>query len=122
MQDYKKLRVWEKSHNLTLEIYSISKSFPKEETYGLTSQMRRSSVSIPANIAEGCGKYTASDTCRFFQIALGSTHEVEYYILLSRDLFYTSEDIYNKLNLSITEIKAMLISLIKKSKERVNSL
>ncbi len=78
MQNYKDLKVWQKAHALTLIVYKITRCFPKEETFGITSQMRRASVSIPANIAEGCGRMTRPDIANFFQIALGSLHELEY--------------------------------------------
>ena len=106
--------VWHKAHELVLKVYEISKIFPKEEIYGLTNQLRRCSISIAANIAEGCGKLTQNDTANFFQISLGSLHETEYYILLSRDLKFISESQFQDLDNQIREIKAMLISLIKK--------
>ncbi len=78
MQNYKDLKVWEKVHLLALEIYRASKSFPKEERFNIMSQIRRASISIPTNIAEGCGKFTRKDFGNFLQIALGSANEVEY--------------------------------------------
>jgi four helix bundle protein len=122
MQDFKNLKVWEKSHQLTLAIYKITNNFSKEEIYGLTNQIRRSSTSIPANIAEGCSKFNQKDIIRFFQIALGSTHETEYYLILSKDLNYLTEENYKILNSMVNEVKAMLISLIKKSKEKLETL
>jgi len=77
MKDFKKLKVWEKSHQLTLGVYKATRSFPKEELYGLTIQTRRASVSIPANIAEGCGRGSDAELARFFQIAMGSASELE---------------------------------------------
>lgn len=121
MKDYKKLNVWHKSHDTVLKIYKVSKRFPKEETYGLTSQMRRSAVSIPANIAEGCGKKTDIDMTRFMNISLGSIHETEYYNLLARDLNYINNEEYEEIDSALSEIKAMLIGFIKKVNER-NSL
>lgn len=114
MQNYKDLRVWSKSHELTLKVYSLTKSFPKDEIYALTSQLRRASSSIPANIAEGCGKNTANDFARFLNISLGSANETEYFILLSKDLGYLAIEDYDALNKLINEIKAMLIVLIQK--------
>jgi len=114
MQDYKKLNVWHKSHTLTLNVYCQTKLFPKEELFSLTNQIRRSSVSIAANIAEGCGKSSQRDCKRFFEIALGSANETEYYIILSKDLAYLKEEMYNELFSQINEVKAMLIGLIKK--------
>ena len=84
MQNYKDLQVWKKSHELTLEIYKVTKSFPKEEIFALVSQLRRASASIPTNIAEGSGRFTKKDFASFLQISLGSAQEVEYLILLSK--------------------------------------
>lgn len=114
MQNYKELQVWKKSHEITLEIYKITKVFPKEELFGLVSQLRRSSVSVPTNIAEGSGRFTQKDFASFLQISLGSCQEVEYLILLSKEINYIKETDFNQLEKSIGEIKAMLISLIKK--------
>jgi len=116
MQDFKKLKVWEKSHLLTLNIYQLTKSFPKEELFGLTSQLRRSSVSIPANIAEGTGKNTTNDITRYFQISLGSLQETEYYLILAKDLNYISSEYYINANNLLNEVKAMLITLIQKNR------
>ncbi|HXA01888.1 MAG TPA: four helix bundle protein [Cytophagaceae bacterium] len=117
MQNYKELKVWQKSHSLTLEIYRVSVNFPKSEVYGLVSQIRRSAYSIPSNIAEGCGKRTQNDLANFLQIALGSTNETEYFILLAKDLTYLKEDSYLELTDKVNEIKAMLINLIKKVRD-----
>ena len=117
MQDYKQLAVWRKSHNLTLLIYEKISSFPKEETYNLVSQLKRASSSIPANIAEGSGRFTAKDFASFLQNALGSSHEVEYFLLLSKDLGFLNVESFEKLNNEINEIKAMLISLIKRVRQ-----
>ena len=88
MRDFKKLQVWEKSHGLTLRIYELTAQFPREEIYGLTSQIRRACASIPTNIAEGCGRESPADFAPFLQIAMGSASETEYLILLARDLKY----------------------------------
>lgn len=114
MQNYKDLKVWVKSHEITLQIYRLSKGFPKEETYSLTNQLRRSSSSTPANIAEGCGKNSKNDFCRFLNIALGSANETEYFLLLAKDLDYLKIEDHQLLEKTINEIKAMLISLIRK--------
>ena len=114
MQNYKDLKVWEKAHGFTLRIYEVTKIFPKEEIYSLTNQVRRAASSIPANIAEGCGKNSKLDFANFLNIALGSSNESEYYLLLSRDLKYLSEEDYAELLKTINEIKAMLIALITK--------
>ncbi len=114
MQNYKDLKVWEKAHHFTVEVYRITKPFPKEEIYGLTSQFRRAASSIPANIAEGCGKNTNNDFANFLNISLGSSNEAEYFILLAKDLNYLSLPDYETLIKLINEIKAMLIGLIGK--------
>jgi four helix bundle protein len=114
MQNYKDLKVWEKAHLFTLLTYQETKSFPKEELYCLTSQLRRSAASVTANIAEGCGKKTNPELAHYLNIALGSSNESEYYLLLSKDLQYLSDEKYIALNLLINEVKAMLIALINK--------
>jgi four helix bundle protein len=112
MKDFRKLSVWQKSHELTLELYSESSKFPREELFGLTSQLRRVSSSIPANIAEGCGKGTDADFARFLQIAFGSACEVEYHLILARDLGYLNDEQYERRTENLIEIKRMLSSLI----------
>jgi len=114
MQNYKELKVWEKSHRFTLKIYEITKVYPKDEIFGLVSQMRRASSSIPANIAEGCGKFSQTDLARYLNIALGSANEVDYFLTLSRDLDYINQNQFEELEKLINEIKAMLIVLIQK--------
>ena len=86
MQNFKSLKVWEKSHELTLAVYKATTNFPKDELYGLTSQIRRASASIPANIAEGCGRTGKAELARFLQVAMGSASELEYHLLLAHDL------------------------------------
>jgi len=86
MQDFRRLRVWQAAHVLTLSVYQMTRVFPREELYGLTSQVRRAAGSVPANIAEGCGRHTARDAAQFFQVAMGSACELEYHLLLARDL------------------------------------
>ena len=114
MKDFRKLNVWEKAHQLTLKIYKVTEGFPREELYGLTSQIRRASVSIPTNIAEGCVRSSDADFSRFLYFALGSTSELEYQILLSMDLKFIKNELYVELNNEINEIKKMLISMIQK--------
>jgi len=94
MEDFKDLKVWVKAHQLTLRIYQTTRKFPRDEIYGLTSQTRRASASIGANIAEGCGRRSDPEMKRFVQIARGSASELEYHLLLARDLqFLTVEDL-----------------------------
>ena len=114
MQDFRKLQVWEKSHDLTLRIYEVTSQFPREEMYGLTSQIRRACASIPANIAEGCGRNSSTDSARFLQIATGSASETEYLILLAHDLKYLNPSQYAELTDAIIRVKKMLTSLLKK--------
>jgi len=114
MQDYKSLKVWEKAHSFTVKVYEITKAFPKEELYSLTNQLRRAASSIPANIAEGCGKNSKQELAHFLNIALGSSNESEYYLILSKDLTYLEVTNYNILYNLINEVKGMLIALINK--------
>ena len=114
MQNYKDLKVWEKAHHFTLKVYEVTKSFPKEELYSLTNQLRRSASSIPANIAEGSGKNSQLEFAHFLNIALGSANEAEYYLILSKDLTYLNNEEFETLVKTINEIKAMLIALISK--------
>jgi four helix bundle protein len=97
MEDFKNLVVWAKAHQFTLAVYQHTRTFPKEEMYGLTSQLRRSSASIGANIAEGCGRRSDAEMKRFLQIARGSANEVEYHLLLARDLQYLAAEEFNDL-------------------------
>ena len=113
MKNFRELKVWEKAHHLTLNLYRASKTFPREELYGLTSQVRRSCVSVSTNIAEGCGRSSDADFARFLQIAVESASEVEYLLLLGRDLNLLVHEEYEKLNGAVDEIKRMLTSLIK---------
>lgn len=116
MQDYKKLSVWQKAHVLAVAVYRVSSEFPRDELYGLTSQIRRACVSIPANIAEGCGREGAAELSRFLQIALGSASELEYHLLLANELRFLSSKDYENLDNQVDEVKRMLTSLIQKVK------
>jgi four helix bundle protein len=113
MRDFRELKVWEKSHHLTLAIYRATTDFPRDEIYGLTSQMRRSS-SIPANIAEACGRGTNAEFARFLQIALVSASELAYQLVLSRDLNFLQPTDHELLTNEVVEIKRMLTSFIQK--------
>jgi four helix bundle protein len=116
MKDFRELKVWEKAHQLTLAVYQATATFPKEELYGLTSQMRRSASSIPTNIAEGCGRGSDDDFRRFLQMAMGSASELEYQLLLARDLGYLTAADSERLSAAVVEVKRMLASLITKIK------
>jgi four helix bundle protein len=113
VKDFRQLKVWEKSHQLALAIYKATKEFPKEELYGLISQIRRSSMSIPTNIAEGCGRNTDADFARFLQMAMGSASEAEYQLILARDLEFLPKESYEKLQNDAEEVKRMLASLLR---------
>jgi len=113
MIDFKDLDVWKKSHELTLKIYEVTKSYPADELYGLTSQIRRASYSIPMNIAEGKGSLFKKEYIRFLGIARGSALELEYQLILSKDLGYITEDEYKMLDFNLKEIHKMLNGLIK---------
>ena len=111
MENFKDLKVWAKAHELTLHIYQRSRSFPKDEVYGLTSQMRRAAASIAANIAEGCGRRLDPEMRRFVQIARGSANELEYHLLLARDLQFVTIAEFAELENRTLEIQRMLAAL-----------
>ena len=119
MKTYKDLIVWQKSLALVTEVYRVSKLFPKDETYGLISQMRRCAVSIPSNIAEGYGRNSTSDYIRFLCIGISSLYELQTQMEISLNLQYLSKDIFDRLHDSSREIERMLSSLIKKLKAKV---
>jgi four helix bundle protein len=112
-RDFRELKVWEKSHRLTLEVYKVTASFPREEMFGLTSQARRSSSSIPANIAEGCGR-GGGELQRFCRIAFGSASELEYHLILAHDLQMIELDTFDQLSSQVTEVKKMLSGFLDK--------
>jgi len=114
MQDYRKLVVWQKSHQLTLDVYWITRTYPKEELYGLTSQTRRAATSIPANISEGCGRNSSADLARFLHIALGSAFELDYHFILARDLGFITDQDSIKFATDISEVRQMLYSFLQK--------
>jgi four helix bundle protein len=119
MQDFKDLIVWRKAHQVTLAIYAATRMFPKEELYGLSSQLRRSAASVGANIAEGCGRRSDGEMCRFLHIAYGSATEVEYHLLLAHDLHLLEEGLYRQLDHDIDEVQRMLTSLIQRVRPMV---
>jgi four helix bundle protein len=114
MKDFRELKVWGKGHQLTLAAYKITGGFPKHELFGLTSQIRRCSSSIPANIAEGCGRLGNSELHRFLQIACGSVNELEYHFLLAKDLGYMTLSDYLALHKDLLDVKRMLVALTRK--------
>ena len=118
MQDFRKLAVWQKAHELVLDVYRATAAFPWDELYGLTSQLRRAAVSIPANLAEGRCRHTDRDFRRFVGIALGPASEVEYHLLLSHDLGYIDGGIYQLITSQVEEINRMLSALFDRLSEK----
>ena len=114
MKDFRNLKVWEKAHPLVLALYPVTASFPRHETYGLASQIRRAASSIPSNIAEGCGREGDPELARFCIIARGSATELEYQLLLARDLKLIQPQDYERLSEQTVEIKRMLTVLVQK--------
>jgi four helix bundle protein len=114
VQNFRNLKVWVKAHAFTLDAYKASKVFPREEMYGLTSQMRRASVSIGSNIAEGACRNGDAEFARFLQMAAGSASEVEYHLLLARDLELLKTTDCERLSSEVVEVKRMLASLMQK--------
>ena len=114
MVAFRNVKVWGKAHQLTLASYRATRSFPKTDVYGLTSQIRRAATSICANIAEGCGRRGKADFARFMQIALGSASELEYHLLLALDLGIINDATHRDLDGAVTEVKRMLTGFIKK--------
>ena len=114
MRDFRELKVWEKAHRLTLRLYKLTRSFPKDERYGLTAQIRRAAASIGANIAEGCGRRTPGDFARLLQVAVGSGSELQYHLLLASDLEYMPRQEYEQLDRSTAEVKRMLTTFIRR--------
>ena len=111
MKNFRDLRVWEKAHLLVLHAYRSANSFPKQELFGLTSQIRRAAATIAANIAKGCGKRGNGELQRFFNIATGSASELEYHLLLAHDLHFLDDSVYHSRNANVVEVKRMLASL-----------
>ncbi|MCX6035739.1 MAG: four helix bundle protein [Chloroflexi bacterium] len=116
MKDFRELKVWEKAHHMVLAVYKATEIFPRQELYSLTNQIQRAAVSIPANIAEGCGKSGDADFRRYLQIAMGSASELEYLLLLAHDLNYLGEEVYGELSNSLVEIRKMLNALLQRLK------
>jgi four helix bundle protein len=115
VRDFKRLVVWEKAHALTLSAYRATQSFPRGELYGLTSQLRRAAASIPANVAEGYGRRGDAELAQFIGIALGSASELEYHLVLARDLGYIDAVVHEQLNSATLEVQRMLASLMNRA-------
>jgi four helix bundle protein len=114
LQDFKKLKVWEKGHKLAVAVYKITARFPKDEVYGLTSQMRRAAASIPANIAEGCGRNGRAELGRFLHVATGSASELEYHLLLAHDLSFFGDPEHKALEGEVAEVKRVLSGFVQR--------
>ena len=114
MKDFRELKVWGKAHQMVLACYKLTEGFPKSELFGLTSQIRRCSASIPANIAKGCGRLGNSELHRLLQIACRSANELEYHLLLAKDLGYISETDYHIADKQLLDLKRMLVALTHK--------
>ena len=114
MKDFRELKVWEKAHQMTLNTYRLTERFPRHELFGLTSQIRRCASSIPANIAEGCGRLGNTEFHRFLQISCGSASELEYHLLLARDLGYLDPGDHQSAQKQLLEMKRMLVALTTK--------
>ena len=114
MKDFRELKVWQKAHELTLAVYRVTAAFPREEQYGVTSQIRRAGSSIAANLAEGCGRNGDAEFARYCSIAMGSASELEYHLLLAKDLKLIQPADYEELAPRATELKRMLTALMQK--------
>jgi four helix bundle protein len=114
LRDFTKLDVWAKAHELTLSIYDLTSSFPREELYGLTSQLRRAAGSVPANIAEGCGREGDAELARFLRISMGSASEVEYHLMLAKDLKYVAVKDYETTRERLFEVKRMQVRFLQR--------
>lgn len=112
MHHFKELNVWQKSINLATDIYDLTTQYPKRETYGLTSQIRKCAISISSNIAEGAGRFSKKEFRYFLNIAYGSSFELETQLIISKNLKYVDENTFENLNKKITDIQKMLYKLI----------
>jgi len=113
VKNFRELQVWEKAHRFTLDLYEKTKSFPSDERFGLVSQLRRASASIGSNIAEGCGRGGRVEFARFLRIALGSASEVEYQLLLAKDLGHLDGESFRALDQQIMEVRKMLVGFLR---------
>lgn len=112
MRNYQDSQVWTKAHSLMLDLYRTSRAFPKEEIYGVTSQVRRAAMSIGANLAEGCGRRTSTELARFVRVALGSASELDYHLLVCRDLGFLKSEDFDRHKKNLTEVRKMLTSFL----------
>jgi four helix bundle protein len=114
VRDFRNYTAWDKAHRLTVEVYTATVGFPKEELYGLRSQIRRSCVSVPANIAEGCGRGSDADFAHFLHVSAGSANELPYHLQLARDLGFLERSRHAKLDAHVDNVKRMLATLARK--------
>jgi four helix bundle protein len=119
MRNYRDLQVWKKSHNVALDLYKVSQCFPREELYGMTSQIRRAAISIGANLAEGCGRQTSGELARFVRIAMGSASELDYHLLVSRDLGFMNDNDFSRITAGLTEVRKMLTAFLSSVEEQI---
>jgi len=119
MRNYRDLLVWSKAHDLTLELYRVSRDFPREEMFGVTSQLRRAAASIGANLAEGCGRRASGELARFVRIAMGSASELDYHLLLCHDLGLMKDDDFELSATRLTEVRKMLTSFLSRVEAQV---
>ena len=119
MRNYRDLLVWKKSHNIALDLYKVSQSFPREELYGMTSQIRRAAISIGANLAEGCGRQTSGELARFVRIAMGSASELDYHLLVSHDLGFINDGDFGRITAGLTEVRKMLTAFLSSVEEQI---
>ena len=119
MRNYRDLQVWTKAHLLTLDLYKISRTFPRAEIYGLTVQLRRAAASIGANLAEGCGRRTSGELARFVRIAMGSASELDYHLLLCRDLEFMKDEDFKRVAKNLIEVRKMLTSFLSSIEEQI---
>jgi four helix bundle protein len=121
MRNYRDLEVWKHSHKLTLELYKASRGFPKEELFGLTSQLRRAAISIGANLAEGCGRRTTAEFARFIRIAMGSASELDYHLLLCRDFEFLNKEVYDRTSKELVRVRKMLFALLSSVERQIQA-
>ncbi len=119
-KEYTELEVWQEARKLTNEIYSLTRNFPKDEVFGLTNQIRRASVSVPSNIAEGCGRSSTSDTVHFLHIARGSLHEVETQLFVALDQHYLNQNQFESVFELIKSCKRLLNGFINYYKKLIS--
>jgi four helix bundle protein len=119
LRNYRDLQVWSKAYALSLDLYRLSRTFPREEIYGITSQLRRAAVSIGANLAEGCGRRTNAEMARFVRIAMGSASELDHHLLLCKDLGFLQDEDYKRVLRRLIEVRKMLGALLESIEEEL---